>query len=659
MQTSNRATRCESELVRTGIPGRRTARPGPRLRRLGERIAPLLFAAAVALPLIRRLRHPTILGDDVTRLVDLIEQPVRNLIFLPFAEHVAPLFQLVSWVTWEAIGHDLKLAPLAFCLAAILAWSLTLCLLFIWLLRETGSQTATFIAVALVTQSPLVRETSWWYSSSSFSWAVSGILIALLGAGELARRRSGLALIGIGAALAPAGTTLGILAAPLAILRVILQPGLSRRLKISAAVFAIGGFLAYVQLCSWGETGAARSARVQGLSKLEPWAGLGYALSVPGRLLWPSTLGLPASWLAGPQAPLLVWTAGIFALCATCLLAKRASSGKRMLVLVGAAMIYVGYLVTYVPRVCMIRFGGWSEFEFLFQFAGRYHVLPLVGLAAILSTTIAGWPLIRRCDSRQGRPALAGAVLAFVMLGVQIRPASFWDFYLQQPDQQATFAALDRLGRLAREEGISRSQLVRIIDPAKRPWNDSVLGDRPAAFPLVKLAAFAPTHVSHPQSDAEALDRLKDRLTAGERVALGAGTCSSLNPPQPDADARIVAVARQDEAHCREVRPGVYRHGDGDGFIRFEFEPAPEARYLVLPGLRADQDVFILWCDQAGRWRPGQSVRWLKSAAKGAPAVIDLDRLIHLSARPLSRIALQFTGPGGEIELEGPPRLLR
>ena len=265
METSDRAAQGESELVQTGVPSQRTALLGPRLRRLVERIAPLFFAAAVALPLIRRLRHPTILGDDVTRLVDLIEQPICDLIFLPFAEHVAPLFQLVSWLTWEAIGHDLKLAPLAFCLAAILAWSLTLCLLFAWLLRETGSKTATFIAVALVAQSPLVRETSWWYSSSSFSWAVSGILIALLGAGGLARRRSGLVLIGIGAALAPAGTTLGILAAPLAILRVILQPGLSRRWKISAAVFAIGGFLAYVQLCSWGETGAAHAVRAQSL----------------------------------------------------------------------------------------------------------------------------------------------------------------------------------------------------------------------------------------------------------------------------------------------------------------------------------------------------------------------------------------------------------
>jgi hypothetical protein len=52
-------------------------------------------------------------------------------------------------------------------------------------------------------------------------------------------------------------------------------------------------------------------------------------------------------------------------------------------------------------------------------------------------------------------------------------------------------------------------------------------------------------------------------------------------------------------------------------------------------------------------------VRWLKSPVNEAEAVIDLDRLIHLSARPLSRIVIQFIGPDGEFALEGPPRLLR
>jgi hypothetical protein len=122
----------------------RGRRPGW-VRRIGqavERFGPLLFALVAAVPLLRRLRHPTLQGDDITRLVDLIEKPFRQLIFLPWGEHVAPLFQWVSWLTWEAIGHDLRLAPLAYCFASVAAWALTLVLLGVWLMRETGSRTA-------------------------------------------------------------------------------------------------------------------------------------------------------------------------------------------------------------------------------------------------------------------------------------------------------------------------------------------------------------------------------------------------------------------------------------------------------------------------------------------------------------------------------------
>ena len=75
--------------------------------------------------------------------------------------------------------------------------------------------------------------------------------------------------------------------------------------------------------------------------------------------------------------------------------------------------------------------------------------------------------------------------------------------------------------------------------------------------------------------------------------------------------------------------------------------------------MKSDQDVKLYWCDKDRHWRPAQVVRWLKSPACDGPAVIDLERLIHLSVKPLSRIVIQFTRPGGEIALKGSPRLLR
>ena len=271
-------------------------------------LGPLAFAVVALAPLLKRLRHPTILGDDVIRIVDLINLPFDKHLFRPFGDHVAPGFQLVSWLTWEVIGHDIRLTPLGFSVAAVSAWVLVLVLSGLWLKQETGSQTAALVALALVAQSPLVLETAWWYSSSSFSWAVAGILIAVLGASRIAHwPRSSLFLIGIGSAVGPAGTTLGILAAPLAILRVALQPEDARRMKLLAVVAAAVGFFSYEEFSRLGAIEAVHAARVNGLPTLELLGGLGYAVSVPGRVLLPSTFGVPASWLIMPLPSWIVW----------------------------------------------------------------------------------------------------------------------------------------------------------------------------------------------------------------------------------------------------------------------------------------------------------------------------------------------------------------
>jgi hypothetical protein len=92
----------------------------------------------------------------------------------------------------------------------------------VWLVRETRSRTAALVALALAAQSPLALETMWWYSAASFSYAVVAIQAALLGASLLATRpRSALIMIVAGTVLAPAGTTIGLMATPLAALRIV------------------------------------------------------------------------------------------------------------------------------------------------------------------------------------------------------------------------------------------------------------------------------------------------------------------------------------------------------------------------------------------------------------------------------------------------------
>ena len=153
----------------------------------GTRVARLLFFAFVlvaAIPAIERVAHPTIHADDIVRIVDLIKHPFREIAFQPYNEHVAVGFNFVTWALWRTIGHDLTLAPLAYSAAAVAAWLMVLALFGYWVRRESGSLTAALVVVGLAAQSPLVLDTAWWYSGSSFTWAIAGVLLALL-----ARRR--------------------------------------------------------------------------------------------------------------------------------------------------------------------------------------------------------------------------------------------------------------------------------------------------------------------------------------------------------------------------------------------------------------------------------------------------------------------------------------
>jgi hypothetical protein len=235
-----------------------------------------------------------------------------------------------------------------------------------------------------------------------------------------------------------------------------------------------------------------------------------------------------------------------------------------------------------------------------------------------------------------------------------------WEWMLSQPDQTRTFAALHRLGDVARAEGITQAQLMRIIDPAWRAWNAAVLHDTPAAFPLVMMVVDAPQQVARPLTDTEARSRLRARLTPLERNMLGSGTCVLLYPTRLPPDARTVSVGRRVDVHeVAEFEAGRYRAASArSSYVEFEFDPAAGGRFVALPGLESDQDIVVCWHEGQGPWRPAQTVRLLRPRRSDEPAVIELERLIHFSGAPVRAIRIAFTHPG-VLEISGAPRLVR
>jgi hypothetical protein len=618
-----------------------------------------VFGLIALVPVLRRLRHPTLLGDDVIRVIDLIEHPLRYLLFRPFSEHVAPLFELVSWMTWQAVGHDIRLAALGYCVASIAAWVAVLGLLSAWLLRETRSRTATLVAVALAAQSPLVLETMWWYSAASFSYAVVGVLAALLGASLLATRpRRALVLIFAGSALGSAATSIGVLATPLAALRAALDPVTPGRRKCLGVLAAAAGLAVYLLVGALAGMSLLQSARANKGSMAERLAGLGYAFTVPGRVLWPSILGVPPSWVARPMAGVAPWLMGLAALTGfLALYVSRRVAWSRPLVMVGGSIIYLSYTLTYCSRAGLIRAGHWNEFQLLYQFAGRHHVLPLLGAYSLIAAMLGACPTVRRFDATKGKPLAVGILSGLVALRAYRPGVHDWLWMLGQPDQKATISALHRVGEVAREEGVTREQLTRIFDPVNRPWN-SCLRLTPPYFHYMKMLERPPTSVPVHLSDEEARGRILARLSERERLVLMAGAVYTLSEPSPTPGAdEFLTVRLVTAENAREIEPGRYCTVGWPSYLECEAEIPTGARFLSIPGLSAKDVVKISWSDDHGHWRFLQHVFWVSRPAPNARAAIDLHRLVNWPTRDHARFRVEFTTKG-EIALRQ-PRLLR
>jgi hypothetical protein len=139
--------------------------------------------------------------------------------------------------------------PVAFVVASFVPMIMAMALLGWVVRRETGSSTTAWVAAAAFGLAAHDSEVVFWFSASGFNWALAATLAAWLAAagadedGERPRARR-LIRAAAWALIAPAFSAIGLLAGPLAALRLLTSP--SGRWRRAEFLAPMSGTLAYL-----------------------------------------------------------------------------------------------------------------------------------------------------------------------------------------------------------------------------------------------------------------------------------------------------------------------------------------------------------------------------------------------------------------------------
>lgn len=599
---------------------------GHRISREASSLAPVLILGLLCLgPYLGRLKHASLYADDVARIADLQTRPLGAMLFRPFNEHIAPLFEGVSWLTWQLVGRRLANAPLAFTLAAYLPFALTLLVLRRVVDRETGSKAAALAAVAVFSLSWLAIETVYWYSASSFMWA----LLMALAAWSATTSRLRLApwFATAAAATAPAFSAIGLLAGPVAAVRALADPTSDRARRFATAASTLTGTLAY--LAAYG----ASSRRALLTPTMEQMANFSLALRLAFRA--PADALLPALFGLGTRNGSSL-ALGVTVSMVLCLLFVAARDPKgRPLLLGGLCLVFGGYGLTFAARA-----GEVADWVIETQ---RYHLFPMIGLVMLLT------PFIARIFSRwESRPAVS--IWLVVILAAGLHATHFREMrgrgaFFRHPDQVRTLAAFDRLGSLCAELGITRAQALAALDAIETEWT-------PRGFSALEMLGrgAGSSRVPDDQVRAALFAKLgKDDLAS---VCGGMDATRFVDPVTSDPSVTTVAAGRPVDTY-RLVDRGAERYETAGypSFLEYRIEPTVgDAHALELTGATPGGLVDLWWRGEGQRWSETRSVR-LRLRPGRMDSRLDLENLPHWSPADSCRFRLLFHEPGS-IALE-------
>ena len=624
------------------VPGRRTT--------FARAFAPgVLFAVLCGAPYLRWSAHPSLFDDDFLRVGSLRRSTLGEALFRPFNEHMAPLFEAVSWLAWRGAGRQVLALPTAFQAASFIAFGLTVALLAAVTRRELRSTTASLVAVALLCLSSVSSETVLWYSASSFQWAASTTLASWFAASMATSsvthraRVAWMAASAIGALLAPAFSAIGVLAGPLAAIRVSssVDPPIPLLRRLRWSTLPPSGTIAYLLICERFRYHDLVSASVG--HNLSPEAALWATIRAPSAVLVPALVGLPD--LSGRIPGLALAVSTTVGLVACLIWAFR--SPNRPLILGGLAFIAGGYLATYATRA---RPG--DTWIFLIE---RYHLFPQIGL--ILLIAAAASPRLGPFDERPIRGLLLATGVAAILALVQYpRMQAASERAFRYPEQPRALASAARLEQACDREGITLLQAINHLEPTRTRWF-------PRAWPCNPLlnlfgpgpaVAKHPDHLVRPTLIAALSPEDLESIFGGMEATRHRVPLEYRDRSRPAIEARLV-----DSSRVRPDERGGYRIEGSPSYLEYELGPgADDASALSLPGLRASRPVEIWWTDEPGEWTPYRSARWNPDPERpsGDWAVM-LDRLPHWRRGRVRRLRVVL-GRWGTVAI-GPPRLLR
>jgi hypothetical protein len=610
---------------------------GPDAARGEWTVRVLLTVAFVAVclgPHLDRIRHPSLFADDVTRIMRLQTEPLSVLLFRPFQEHMAPLFEIVSWATWQAAGRRLSHAPLAFTVASYVPFIVVLGLLGGFVRKELASATTAAVAVAAYCLSSLHLETVYWYSASSFTWALLWTLVTLSCASTAARTNHPQPLLwaSLAAAVAPAFSAIGLLAGPLGAIQIATSRDATHGRARFCGCGPLLGTLIYLALC-----GAFRYHHILGNSiehRANFGSGLFYVLCAPTHVLLPGFLELrhlrtgPAPWLN--LAIALLSVAGVFV--------WGWRSQRRGLILGALWLVLGGYAVTYCFRTQQFGTQGLFKVE-------RYNLFPFLGFVIWLATALR--PLLHRYDRRPVVGlAVATTISALLMVvhfpSIHTRSRGY-DF----PSQGLTLSSLERIDEISRREGITRGQVLAALDQIELRWSRGAN--------LLGMLADSVETPAVPDSSVRRI--ILDALSSTDREAFWGGMDASCFLKPTSKSSKNGLSGRGGHlvgfSGVRREAEGRYVTTGWPSFLEFELPvevdpvlPDPGGRAaiaLCLPQEYAGCRMEIWWAGRDNFWSEGRSIVWQpEPEAANQDLAVPLDRLPHWDSHTVRRIRVMF-----------------